>query len=78
MLTDDHKAMIDLAAGNYKYAGSLEDLVKERFGLTPTRYWQVMNQLLQTSEAAAYRPEAVRRLNARRRPKTRLHSRLLP
>ena len=77
MLTDDQKAMIDLAAGNYKYAGSLEDLVKERFGLSPTHYWQIMNRLLRTPEAAAYRPEAVRRLNARRRPQTRLKQRLI-
>jgi hypothetical protein len=68
--------MIDLAAGKYKYAGSLEDLVKQQFGLTPTRYWQEMNRLLQTAEAAAYRPEAVRRLNARRRPQARLERRV--
>ena len=78
LLTDEHKAMIDLATGNYKYAGSLEDAAKQQFGLTPTRYWQILNQLLQTAEAAAYRPEAVRRLNARRRPRTRLQSRILP
>jgi hypothetical protein len=68
--------MIDLAAGNYKYAGSLEDLVKQQFGLSPTRYWQEMNRLLQTAEAVAYRPEVVRRLNSRRRPQTRLQQRI--
>lgn len=38
MLTSTQKEMIDAAAGSYKYAGSLEDLVKQKFGLSPTRY----------------------------------------
>jgi hypothetical protein len=69
--------MIDIAGGTYKYAGSLEDLVKKQLGLSPTRYWQELNQLLQTAGAAAYRPEAVARLNARRRPRVRLQQRIL-
>lgn len=44
--------MIDAAAGKYKYAGSLEDLVKQQFRLSPTRYWQIMKQLLRTTAAA--------------------------
>ncbi|MCO4276147.1 DUF3263 domain-containing protein [Pseudarthrobacter sp. HLT3-5] len=77
MLTSTQMEMIDTAAGSYKYAGSLEDLVKQQFGLSPTHYWQLVNQLLRTPEAAAYRPEAVARLNARRRTPTPLRSRLL-
>lgn len=38
-------SMIDLAARNYKDACSLENLIKERFGLTRTRYWQLINRL---------------------------------
>jgi hypothetical protein len=37
-----------------------------------------MNQLLRTAEAIAYRPEAVARLNHRRRPQPRLRQRLMP
>lgn len=78
LLSDTEKAMIDLAAGNYKYAGSLEALAKEQFGLTATTYWQTLNRILETPAAAAYRPEVVRRLNARKRPRGRLQTRLLP
>lgn len=77
MLTDNQKAMIEVAAQTYKYAGSVDVVAKERFGLTPTRFWQEVNRLIQTEAAYAYRPEAVRRLNQRRRPQTRLHQRLL-
>lgn len=72
MLTDTQKAMLDVAAQTYKYAGSVDVIAKERFGLTPTRFWQEINRLIQTEAAVAYRPEAVRRLNLRRRPLVRL------
>jgi Protein of unknown function (DUF3263) len=72
MLTDTQKAMIDVAAQTYKYAGSVDVVAKDRFGLSPTRFWQDVNRLILTEEAYAYRPEAVRRLNERRRPQVRM------
>ena len=72
MLTDTQKAMIDVAAQTYKYAGSVDVVAKERFGLSPTRFWQDVNRIIQTDAAHAYRPEAVRRLNQRRRPQAPL------
>jgi hypothetical protein len=72
MLTDTQKAMLDVAAQTYKYAGSVDVIAKERFGLSPTRFWQEINRLIQTEAAVAYRPEAVRRLHQRRRPQVRL------
>lgn len=76
MLTDTQKAMIDVAAHTYKYAGSVDVIAKERFGLSPTRFWQDVNRLIKTESAYAYRPEAVRRLNHRRRPQVRLQQRV--
>lgn len=76
MLTDIQKAMLDVAAQTYKYAGSVDVIAKERFGLSPTRFWQEINRLIQTEAAYAYRPEAVRRLNQRRRPQVRLTQRV--
>lgn len=48
----------------------------ERFGMTPTRYWQEMNRLIRTEAAVAYRPQTVALLSNRRRPTTRTASRL--
>ena len=77
MLTDTQKAMIDAAAGTYKYAGSLDAVARERFDMSATRFWQDVNRMLLTEAAHAYRPEAVARLNSRRRPQQRLGSRIL-
>ena len=77
MLTDTQKAMIDVAAQTYKYAGSVDVIAKDRFGLTPTRFWQDVNRIIQTESAHAYRPEAVRRLNERRRPRRKLQRRIV-
>lgn len=54
--------MIDAAAQTYKYAGSLDVVAKEQFGLSPTRFWQDVNMLIRTEAAYSYRPDAVRRL----------------
>jgi hypothetical protein len=77
LLTEAQKRMIDVAAGTYKYAGSLELEAQRQFGLSPTRYWQEVNRLIRTESAIAYRPAAVARINARRRPGVRTVSRLL-
>lgn len=77
MLTDQEKAMLDLATEHFKYAGSVDTAAMERFGMTPTRYWQEMNRLIETEAAVAYRPAAVQRLLARRRQPARTVSRLL-
>lgn len=77
MLTDIQKQMLDLAGESFKYAGSLEDQAQQQFGLTPTRYWQEVNRLIRTEPAIAYRPALVQRLNDRRRPRTRLNTRII-
>ena len=77
MLTDVQKAMLDLAGGTFKYAGSLDAAAGERFGLSPTRYWQEVDRLLRTPEAAAYRPALVARLNGRLRSPASMAQRVL-
>ena len=76
MLTDQQKAMIDLAGEHFRHAGSLDTAAMERFGMTPTRYWQEMNRLIQTEAAVAYRPQTVALLSTRRRTQKRTTSRL--
>lgn len=76
MLTDQQKAMIDLAGENFTHAGSLDTAAMERFGMTPTRYWQEMNRLIRTEAAVAYRPQTVALLSTSRRTPKRTASRL--
>lgn len=77
MLTDQQKAMLDLASEHFKHAGSLDSAAMERFGMTPTRYWQEINRIIQTESAVAYRPSTVDQLKTRRRSMVRTASRLL-
>ncbi|WP_324644131.1 DUF3263 domain-containing protein [Pseudarthrobacter sp. LT1] len=77
MLTDRQKAMLNLAGETFKYAGSLDAAAGERFGLSPTRYWQEVNALLRTEAAVAYRPALVTMLNGRRRTYARPNQRIL-
>lgn len=46
----------------WKYAGAKEDAIKELFGLSATRYYQVLNALVDTPEALAADPMLVKRL----------------
>lgn len=61
-LTDEHRAILDLERTWWKYAGAKEAEVLARFGYTSTRYYQVLNWLIDQPEALAADPMTVRRL----------------
>lgn len=61
-VTDDDRRMLDLAGARWNYAGSLEQRVRDEFGISLTRFWQRVNQLVDTEEALAYSPVVVNRL----------------
>lgn len=61
-MTDDEKRMIDLAAQRWNFAGNLEQRVRDEFGMSLTRFFQRVNQLIDTREALEYSPHAVNRL----------------
>ena len=62
----------------WKYAGSKEDAIKELFSMSATRYYQVLNALVDKPEALAADPLLVRRLRRLRasRQRTRAARRL--
>ncbi|AMS03279.1 HTH DNA-binding protein [Gordonia phage Lucky10] len=61
-MTDDERRMLDLAGQRWNYAGNLEQRVRDEFGISLTRFWQRVNQLIETEEALAYSPVVVNRL----------------
>lgn len=71
MLTDDDQALLDYEDRHWKYAGAKEAQIRETFGFSATRYYQLLNHLIDTPEALAYKPLLVKRLqrmrDARRR-----------
>ncbi len=46
----------------WKYAGAKEEAIKELFSLSATRYYQVLNALVERPEALAADPMLVKRL----------------
>ena len=62
----------------WKYAGSKEDAIKELFSMSATRYYQVLNSLVDRPEAVAADPMLVKRLRRLRasRQKARAARRL--
>ena len=62
----------------WKYAGSKEDAIKELFSMSATRYYQVLNALVDRPEALAADPMLVKRLRRLRasRQKARAARRL--
>jgi hypothetical protein len=60
------------------YAGNKEQAIRDMFDLSPTRYYQVLNQVIDNPQALAAEPLLVRRLRRLRasRQKTRAARRL--
>lgn len=58
----------------WKYAGAKEQAVRELFGLSPTRYYQVLNALIDSPAALAHDPMLVKRLRRMRSSRQRSRS----
>lgn len=61
-LTDVEAAVLELEREFWKYAGAKDTAIHDRFGWTPTRYYQVLNALIDTPAALAADPVTVNRL----------------
>ncbi|GAB3743257.1 DUF3263 domain-containing protein [Microlunatus parietis] len=58
----------------WKFAGAKEQAIRERFGLSATRYYQVLNALIDRPEALAHDPLLVKRLRRLRANRQRERS----
>ncbi|QPK84358.1 DUF3263 domain-containing protein [Corynebacterium qintianiae] len=62
MLSDADLTLLDFEAAAPRSVGAKEDAIRSSLGLTPIRYYQRLNVLLDSAEALAARPQLVRRL----------------
>ncbi|WP_338080373.1 DUF3263 domain-containing protein [Corynebacterium imitans] len=65
-LSDSDRTLIDFEARAPRSLGAKEEAIRQELGLTPTRYYQRLNLLLESPDALAYAPQLVRRLRALR------------
>jgi hypothetical protein len=55
----------------WRHAGAKEQAIRDTFGLSPTRYYQLLNRLLDQPAALAHDPVLVSRLRRLRASRTR-------
>jgi len=61
-LSERDRAILDFERSWWAEPGPKEVTIRERFDLSPTRYYQVLNELLDSEDAMEYDPLLVRRL----------------
>jgi hypothetical protein len=61
-LSDDQAALLDFEKSWWSLTGSKESEIRERFGISATRYYQLINALIDSEEALAHDPLLVKRL----------------
>ena len=73
-LTDRDRAILAFERQWWKYAGSKEQAVRELFEMSSTRYYQVLNGLIDNPAALAHDPMLVKRLRRLRASRQRTRS----
>lgn len=61
-LSERDQAILAFERQWWKYSGAKETAIRELFGLSATRYYQLLNALIDTPEALAADPLLVKRL----------------
>ena len=73
-LSDRDRDILEFERQWWKYAGAKETAVREQFDMSATRYYQVLNALIDRSEALEADPLLVRRLRRLRATRQRQRS----
>ena len=61
-LGDRERSILDFERSWWQTPGPKERAIRAQFGLSTTRYYQILNDLLDEPDAVAYDPLVVRRL----------------
>jgi hypothetical protein len=73
-LSDRDREILEFERQWWKYAGAKETAVREKFDMSSTRYYQVLNALIDRPEALEADPLLVRRLRRLRAARQRQRS----
>lgn len=77
-LTERDREILEFERQRWKYPGAKETAILERFDLTPTRYYQILNTLIDRPEALEHDAQVVGRLRrlreARAAQRNRAHA----
>jgi hypothetical protein len=70
-LDERSRDILDFEREWWRYAGAKEQAVRERFDLSPTRYYQLLNRVIDDEQALTYDPMLVKRLRRLRASRQR-------
>jgi Protein of unknown function (DUF3263) len=73
-LTERDQQILAFERQWWKYAGAKEQAIRELFDMSSTRYYQILNSLIDTPEALAFDPMLVKRLRRMRNSRQRARS----
>ena len=62
MLDERDRAILDFEREWWERSGAKEDAIRQTFGLSPARYYQVLGTIMSSADALAYDPMLVKRL----------------
>ena len=73
-LTERDRSVLAFERQWWKYAGAKEQAIRELFDMSATRYYQVLNALIDSPAALAHDPMLVKRLRRMRASRQRARS----
>ncbi|MDH6255973.1 MAG: DUF3263 domain-containing protein [Aurantimicrobium sp.] len=62
MFDERDRAILDFEREWWQHPGAKEDAIRQTFGLSPARYYQVLGKLMDSEAALAYDPMLIKRL----------------
>jgi len=73
-LSESDMRLLTFERGTWRNAGAKEQAITEMLGITATRYYQLLNELIDSPEALRFDPVLVKRLRAQRARRQRMRS----
>ena len=73
-LSEHDMRLLAFERGTWRTPGAKEQAIVEVLGLTVTRYYQLLNALIDSAEALKFDPVVVKRLRAQRSRRQRIRS----
>ena len=74
LLSERDRGILEFERQWWKYAGAKEQAIRDLFDMCATRYYQIVNALIDTPEALAFDPMLVKRLRRLRATRQRARS----
>jgi hypothetical protein len=73
-LSERDMRLLAFERGTWRSAGAKEQAIVEALGISATRYYQLLNELIDSPDALKFDPVLVKRLRAQRARRQRMRS----